>query len=154
MQAMGPWHWMLFAVALFIGELLAPGSFLVWMGLGAAVVGALLLILPTLAWQGQWVIFAVVSVASVLAWRRYRQRHPDRSDHPVLNQRGRAYVGRHFTLEDPIVDGLGKLRVDDTQWKISGADLPAGTAVEVVGVDGTILKVEAATTDTPPTATQ
>lgn len=153
LQTMGPWHWMLVAVALFIGELLMPGTFLVWMGLGAAVVGVLLLALPALAWQLQWVIFAVVSVVSVLAWRRYRQRHPEHNDHPVLNQRGQSYLGRHFTLKEPIIDGVGRLHVDDTQWKISGEDLPAGTAVKVVGVDGTMLKVMAVSTDVPPGAT-
>ena len=143
LQTMGPWHWLLFGVALFIGELLMPGTFLVWMGLGATLVGALLLLAPTLPWQFQWLLFAVVSVSSVILWRRFRQRHPEKNDHPLLNQRGRAYVGRHFTLKDAIVDGVGKLHVDDTQWKISGQDMPAGTAVEVIGVDGTMLKVRA-----------
>ena len=94
------------------------------------------------------IVFAVLSVASVFVWRRYRSRHPETSDHPILNQRGRNYVGRRFTLASPIVDGVGKLHVDDTSWKISGANLPAGSHVKVVGVEGTMLKVEAVE-DTP-----
>jgi membrane protein implicated in regulation of membrane protease activity len=143
LQQLGPWGWLLGGVALFIGEMLIPGTFLVWFGLGAAMTGGLLLLFPELAWQAQWIIFAVLSVVSVFVWRRYRAHHPETSDHPILNQRGRNYVGRRFTLASPIVDGVGKLHVDDTSWKISGADLPAGAHVKVVGVEGTMLKVEA-----------
>jgi membrane protein implicated in regulation of membrane protease activity len=55
--------------------------------------------------------------------------------------RGQRYVGRVFTLDEPIVNGRGKIRVDDTTWNIEGADLAAGVSVEVTSVDGTILKV-------------
>ena len=143
LQQMGLWHWLILAVLLFIGEMLVPGTFLMWLGLGAAVVGGLLLLFPGLPWQAQWLVFAVVSVASVLLWRRYRRRNPEANDHPTLNRRGMSYVGRRFTLAAPIVDGVGKLQVDDSIWKIAGDNLPAGTQVMVVGVDGTVLKVVA-----------
>ncbi len=145
LQQMGLWHWLILAVVLFIGEMLVPGTFLVWMGLGAAVTGGLLLLMPTLPWQAQWMCFALVSVGSVLLWRRYRRRHPEKNDHPTLNRRGMHYVGRHFTLTAPIVDGVGKLQVDDSSWKIMGQDLPAGAHVQVVGTEGTMLRVEAVT---------
>jgi membrane protein implicated in regulation of membrane protease activity len=32
-----------------------------------------------------------------------------------------------FTLVQLIINGTGKLVVDDTTWKIEGEDLPAGT---------------------------
>jgi hypothetical protein len=38
------------------------------------------------------------------------------SDQPKLNRRGEQYVGRTFTLEEPIVNGHGKIRVDDSTW--------------------------------------
>lgn len=143
LQHMGLWHWLIAAVVLFIGEMLVPGTFLVWLGLGAASTGLLLLLFPDLPWQAQWIVFAVVSVGSVLLWRRYRRQHPEKNDHPTLNRRGMNYVGRHFTLDAPIVDGVGKLQVDDGSWKITGEDLPAGTHVRVVGLDGTMLQVVA-----------
>ena len=143
LQQMGLWHWLILAVGLFIGEMLVPGTFLVWMGLGAAATGGLLLLVPALPWQAQWLCFAVVSAGSVLLWRRYRRLHPASNDHPTLNQRGMSYVGRHFTLGSPIVDGVGKLQVDDSSWKIMGEDLPAGAHVKVIGVDGTMLRVAA-----------
>jgi inner membrane protein len=88
LQQMGLWHWLIAAVVLLIGEMLVPGTFLVWLGLGAASTGLLLLLFPALPWQAQWIVFAVVSVGSVLLWRRYRRQHPAQNDHPTLNRRG------------------------------------------------------------------
>ena len=89
------------------------------------------------------IVLGAMLLGSVLLWRRYRRQHPAQNDHPTLNRRGMNYVGRHFTLDAPLVDGVGKLQVDDGNWKTSGEDLPAGARVRVVGVDGTMLKVVA-----------
>ena len=141
LTALTPWHWLLGAVALMIAEALMPGIFLLWFGAGAAATGALLWLWPGMGWQLQWVFFALVSIASIVVMRRYRDGHPEQTSHPALNQRGMSYIGRRYTLAEPIVDGYGKLHVDDTSWKISGDNLPAGTHVRVVGVEGTVLKV-------------
>ncbi|HHO67888.1 MAG TPA: NfeD family protein, partial [Gammaproteobacteria bacterium] len=66
------------------------------------------------------------------------------TDQPTLNRRGEQYIGRVFTLETPLVNGMGKIRIDDTTWKIEGPDCEPGTRIRVTGVDGTILKVEPA----------
>ena len=138
------WHWWVAGVALVILEVFAPGFILMWLGVAAGVVGFALLAMPDLAWQYQWLTFAVLAVSSVITWRVFARRHPAESDHPSLNRRGQQYVGRQFTLEQPIVNGTGMLHVDDTRWKVEGADLPAGTQVTVTGVEGTVLKVERA----------
>ena len=59
-----------------------------------------------------------------------------------MNRRGEQYIGRNFTLEHPIVNGVGKIQVDDSIWKIRGEDCAVGTRVRVTGVDGTIMLVE------------
>ena len=60
---------------------------------------------------------------------------------PFLNRRSEALVGRVCTLEKPIVDGEGVVRVDDTVWRVTGPDMPAGTHVRIVGADGASLSV-------------
>ncbi|MDN3720837.1 NfeD family protein [Roseibium salinum] len=60
---------------------------------------------------------------------------------PGLNQRGSRYVGREFTLTTPLREGAGNLSVDDTIWRITGPDLPAGTKVRVEAVEGARLVV-------------
>ena len=64
-----------------------------------------------------------------------------RSSEIHLNRRADGYIGRIFTLERPIIDGRGRLRVDDTTWLVEGPDLPAGTRVQVTSVNNTLLRV-------------
>ena len=66
---------------------------------------------------------------------------PIETDRPLLNQRGAQYVGRQFHLDEPIVNGHGKIKVDDSIWKVHGPDCPEGARVTVTGVDGTVLVV-------------
>jgi membrane protein implicated in regulation of membrane protease activity len=139
------WHWFLVGLVLLIAEVvLGTGYFLIFVGAAALVVGVLAWLMPAVVgWQVQFLVFGVLSVASFFVWRRFSPGNPD-SDQPALNRRGHSYVGRTFTLSAPIVNGVGKLHVDDSQWRISGADADAGTQVKVVAVDGATLKVERA----------
>lgn len=136
------WQWWIAALVLLVLEVFVPGAFFLWMGVAAGVTGLLLYLIPTLGWEYQLLLFAVLSVASIIVWRIYLRRHPTATDRPTLNRRGEQYVGRLFTLEEPIVNGSGKIRVDDSTWKIEGADCPGGSRVRVTGVDGTVLRVE------------
>lgn len=138
------WHWWVLLVVLIGAEVFVPGFILLWLGVAAGITGFVLLLVPSLDWRGQLLIFAVLSVLCVLAWRAKQQRNPPTSDHPSLNRRGEQLVGRQITLDEPIVNGSGMARIDDTRWKVEGDDLPAGSKVQVVGVDGTVLKVERA----------
>lgn len=135
------WHWWVLAVVFVVLEVFSPAAFFLWLGIAAAAMGLLVMLMPDMAWEMQIVLFAVLSVVSTVAGRRYFVRHLQSSDHPKLNRRGEHYVDRVFTLDEPIVNGVGKIRVDDTTWKVSGADCPAGTRVRVTGVNGVVLEV-------------
>jgi membrane protein implicated in regulation of membrane protease activity len=134
------WHWLVLGVVLAIIEVFAPGAFFLWLGISAAIVGALLWLIPGLSWEIQVLIFAILSVASVVVARRYLTAHPLKTDLPNLNRRGQQYVGRTFTLEEPVVNGQGKIQVDDSTWKITCDDCEAGTRVVISGVDGVVLR--------------
>jgi membrane protein implicated in regulation of membrane protease activity len=138
------WHWFLLGLVLLIAEvLMSMDYFLIWVAAAALIVGAVTWLLPSLGWELQVVAFGVLTIASFFLWRRFNPGNPA-SDRPSLNRRGHSYVGRAFTLNAPIVNGVGTLHVDDSQWRISGVDTPAGTQVKVVAVDGATLKVERA----------
>lgn len=141
MAGFGAWNWLFLAVALFGLEAVVPGVHFVWFGLAAMLVGIAGLA-TGFAWQWQLVAFAVLSVASVFVARRYARTDAAPSDLPDLNVRGAQYVGRMVTVEEPIRDGRGKVRVGDTLWQAEGADAPAGTRVKVTGVRNTVLVVE------------
>ena len=99
---------------------------------------------PVRGWQAELVIFAIVSVVSIVAFRKWSDKNPEATDQPSLKRRGDQYVGRTFTLAEPIVNGQGKLYVDDSTWKIEGDDCDTGIQVRVTGVDGVVLRVEQA----------
>lgn len=142
----GGWTWLVAGGLLLVAEMLAPGVFLIWFGIAALVVGVLHLFLP-LAWQIEVLLFAALSVVLVVVARPWLKKRQDlQSDQPNLNARTRDYVGRSYVLEGPIVNGRGRLRIDDALWEVEGPDLPAGARVKVSGTDGMRLKVEAAGT--------
>ena len=138
------WHWWVLGVVLLILEVFAPGAFFLWLALAAGIVGLVVMMIPAMAWEAQLLLFALLSVASFLLGRLWLRRHPIETDLPTLNRRGEQYVGRVFTLEEPVVNGRGKIRVDDPAWKIRGGDCVAGTRVRVTGVDGPVLLIDQA----------
>ena len=137
------WHWLILAVALIILEILMPAAYFLWMGVSAAIVGGAMFVFPQMPILVQVLIFAVLSVITVVMYKSYRKKNPLVTDEPALNRRGEQYIGRSFTLTEPIVNGEGKIKVDDSTWKISGADMEAGASVCVIALEGSILKVEA-----------
>jgi membrane protein implicated in regulation of membrane protease activity len=89
-------------------------------------------------------LFALLSLASIVGWRMWQRRHPDESDQPMLNRRAEQYIGRVFVLEAAIENGFGKVRVADSLWRVKGPDAPVGSRVRVTAADGIILVVEPA----------
>jgi inner membrane protein len=142
--SLGVWDWFIAGGVLLVLEALAPGVFMFWLGLAAMLVGAVSL-LVNWGWQAQFIAFSVFSVAMIPLWRRLSRDVPHATDQPFLNRRADALVGRIFTLEKPIVDGSGTVRIDDSVWRITGADIPAGRRVRVARVNGTALDVELVT---------
>jgi inner membrane protein len=141
---LGTWNWLIFGIILMALELIAPGVFLFWLGLAALLVG-LVSFAFTPSWQLQILMFAIFAAAAVPVWRRLaRNNAAAQANSPFLNKRADALVGRVFTLEKPIVDGTGTVRIDDTIWRIAGPDAPAGSRVRVVQADGAKLTVAAA----------
>ena len=143
-STLGTWNWLIFGILLMALELLAPGVFLFWLGLSALLVGLLSFVINP-SWQTQLLMFAVFAVVAVPLWRRFALSPGSASkSNPFLNKRTDALVGRVFTLEKPIVDGSGTVRIDDTIWRVAGPDAPAGSRVKVIQADGASLTVAAA----------
>ena len=141
--ALGAWRWFVLGLVLLGLELIAPGTMLLWLGVAAIVVGLIALVIDP-GWQIEVVAFAVLGLAAAVGWWFYgRPDNAASSDRPMLNRRAERHVGKTFTLDAPIVNGDGRLRIDDTSWRIAGPDLPVGSRVKVLGVDGITLRVAA-----------
>jgi membrane protein implicated in regulation of membrane protease activity len=138
------WYWAVAGAVLAVIEVAVPAMVCIWLAGAAFVVAAVTWRYPNLAWEHQALIFAVLSVASVALGRTAFARTALRESEKRLNRRAESYIGRVLTLDTPIVDGRGRVGVDDTVWLAAGPDLPAGTRVRVVAADNTLLRIEAA----------
>lgn len=138
--------WWILALLLIALEVLAPGYFLLWIGIGAAATGVLLWLVPGLSLLVQALAFALLALLACAAYG-YGLRPKLLRGAPAgerLNRRGEQMIGKRYVLIEPIVNGRGKARVGDGEWLVSGPDLPPGASVEVTGVDGTTLRVRPA----------
>src|SRR5262245_16626127 len=136
------WVWILVGLGLLGLEILTPGGFFVlFIGLAALAVGALVgLGAGGPAWL-QWLLFSALSVASLLLFRRRlvaRLRPPESIGVGSL-------VGDVAVLLDDLPPGaVGKAELRGTSWSVrhDGTEmLPRGRRCRVESVDGLMLRV-------------
>jgi inner membrane protein len=135
------WGWGILGVLLMVLELLAPASFMLWIGL-AALITAFLVGVFGLSWQAAFLVFGVLCVASVLLGKRLMGQKAHVEAGATFNDRGALLVGQTFALSHPIVGGVGQLKIADSVWRITGVDAPIGTQIRVDSLDGTTLVVK------------
>ncbi|MBZ9794985.1 NfeD family protein [Mesorhizobium sp. ES1-4] len=141
---LGPWNWMVLGFVLLVVEVVAPGFFMLWIGIAALIVGAVSLLVWDAAiwtWQVQVLLFLVLSLVSAFAGKKLMGGRDQPTDQPLLNRRGAQMVGKMATLAEPIRDGRGRIKLGDTLWRVSGPDLPAGTQVRVTAAADTDLEL-------------
>jgi len=136
------WYWWIWSLVLLGIELVVPGFFFLWMSAAGFVTGCLVFLFPGTPENVQIFAFSVLSIIAIGAWRFYAKRFPIESDRPLLNKRGAQYIGRVFNLYEPIENGQGKIKVDDTIWKVHGPECDIEAKVRVVSVNGTVFEVE------------
>ncbi|MBA4305591.1 MAG: hypothetical protein C0429_02530 [Sphingopyxis sp.] len=135
------WFWLSLGLILGAAEMVAPGFFLMWLGLAAIIVGVLDYFLPiTVAYQVA--MFAILSVLTVFAGKKFLANNPIETDDPKLNDRGARLTGEIVTVVEAIADGQGRVKVGDTVWAAHGTDAALGARVRVKGADGAVLLVE------------
>jgi hypothetical protein len=138
------WLWLVAGILLCAAEAVAPGMFLLWIGIAALVTG---LVLAVVALSLPWtlVLFGVLTIGSLLLGRRFYGSRDVEGDRPFLNRRADALVGQTFILTDAIRQGEGRISVNDSPWRVRGPDMPAGTKIRVTAVqDAVVLLVEQA----------
>lgn len=135
------WFWLSLGLALGIAEMLAPGFFLIWLGLAALIVGLLDWALP-ISVPFQVALFAILSVLTVFAGKKFLKDNPIETDDPKLNDRGARLTGEIVTVVEAITDGNGRVKVGDSVWSARGVDAAVGARVRVTGADGAVLLVE------------
>lgn len=139
------WHWLILACAFLGLEMLVPSTFFLWLGLAAVTSAAVQFLVPSVGPEVQYALFGVFCILSLVAWKRFGKHSvEEETDQPALNQRNQKYMGRTLILSEAIENGVGRVKVDDSQWRVTGEDTAAGTKVIVTKVDGAVFEVEQA----------
>jgi len=140
------WYWMLAGFVLIGLELVIPSFTIIWFGLGALLVGVLVVMVPSLPDWLQVLLWALASIIFTVAWFKYLKPKGDRT-HAGLSKEG--IVGESGIIIRGTSDSFGKGTV---RFRISilGADewtcfaeesLKVGDTVQVEDIEGQILKV-------------
>jgi inner membrane protein len=119
------WAWTSVAALIGLAELHAPGSYFIWIAIGAGLTAAI-----EAGWglslSAQIGAFAALSAISCAAgyfiYRRFN--HP--KDAASLNQRNLLMIGAQGVVCADIVNGQGKVRLGDSVWLADGPNLPEG----------------------------
>ncbi len=134
------WAWMVLGLVLLGGEMLTPGGlYLLFVGIGALIVGVLAVAgVAGPSWT-QWLLFTLISVLSLATLRNRlaRSMRPGKLD--------RAIVGETIELTTSIEpDGVGQGSFRGSVWKVHNSGtrgLEAGTRCRVEEVHGITLTV-------------
>jgi inner membrane protein len=138
------WGWAILSTVIALAELHAPGSYLIWIAIGAAVTAGISAT-SELSVSAEIGTFAVASALSCVAgYFVYRKANRRQEVGAPLNQRELLMVGSQGVVCVPFVNGRGKVRLGDSVWLAEGANLSQGTPVVVKSVRGTLVVVEAA----------
>ena len=134
------WLWAIGGLILLIAEVVAPGFFLVFLGVAAVATG-LFTLLFDLGIAPQLALFVIYTALALLIGKRW-YAEPDTSDQALsLNDPARRLIGRTATVVEPIDDHGGRVRLGDSEWTARGGPAPAGTRVEIISVEGNCLRV-------------
>ncbi|MCL6327541.1 NfeD family protein [Pectobacterium polaris] len=135
------WFWLSLGGLLLAAEMLGASGYSLWSGLSAVLVGLLTWVMP-LGWPLQGTTFAILTIVTALLWWYWLRKRTLSRPQSMLNQRGQQLVGLRATLTDPVINGFGRVNIGDSSWRVkSEQDLPVGTQVEVIAIDGITLHV-------------
>ena len=145
LESMNGLKWGLIGVGLVGLELITGTTYILWPAAAALIVAVCVFILP-LAWEIQFLLFAVLSIILLFVGHFYL-RPLMKSDEPSdTNNPVRTMVGRRVVAFSDFDNGEGRVTVGDTQWKASSdaENLKTGDKLVITSVVGATLIVEPA----------
>lgn len=137
------WHWIAGGLLLVMMELLIPSFFIIWFGLGALLVGIVVLLAPV-PLSAQFILWGLTSGAMVYFWFRFF-KNPDRTKAGLSKD---AFLGETGMIVKEVTElAKGQIRFQkpilgsETWPVIADETIPAGERARIVDVLGQTLKV-------------
>lgn len=141
------WHWIVFGIALMLTEMFLASFFVLWFGVAAIVIGALLFLLPGLSLTAQILLWTLLSSALAFAWLKYLK--PFSKDNTKAGLSREAILGEiGQVISLPNAERRGTLRfpapvLGSDEWLfISQDSLAIGDRITVTDVSGNTLIVK------------
>jgi len=138
------WIWLALGVILLAIESAFSTEWLLWPAVAAGVVAVATALGLPLGLLGEFLLFAVLTVAATLLSKKLIQR-VNPADVPDINARDSRLIGQRAQVVQAFVDGRGRVFVSGAEWvaEIEGAAPLAGESVIVEATEGSKLKVRA-----------
>jgi len=139
------WYWAVGGLLLIMLELVIPSFFVIWFGLGALLVGGVLLVAGELSLTVQLLIWALASLAMVVVW--FRVSRPSRHRTLIGTAAGEVIgeVGLLVGQVEPFQRGKVRFQrpiLGAEEWAcVADQTISAGERVRLVSVEGSYLKV-------------
>ena len=135
--------WFILGILLFILELITPGFFIFFFGLGACVTAIVCMIFDP-GINIQIIIFAIVSILSLLALRKILKEKFFAADDEKSKSIEDEFTGRDaVAITDFDSNNMGKVEFKGTSWKAeSNAPVKIGQIVTIIEKEGFTLKIE------------
>ncbi len=139
------WAWIVGGILLMLSELAITSFYIIWFGLGALLVGLLMLLMPDISLTVQVAVWTLASLTMVVLWFRVFKQSRHKT---LVGTAGGEVLGEIGLLVGAVAPfERGKVRfqrpvLGSEEWVcLADAAIAAGERVKVVAIEGSYLKV-------------
>ena len=141
------WHWIVIGLIMLAAEMFIPAFFMLWLGASAIVVGLVMLVVNSMPFSIQVLLWTGLSVIFLLVWFRYLS--PIMKTKSLSGMALENLVGKSGTvIEHSTETTRGKIRfsaplLGNDEWEvICEQSLKPGDRAQVIEVSGNSLVVK------------
>jgi membrane protein implicated in regulation of membrane protease activity len=134
--------WFLIGLGLLLLELVLPGLFVIFFGVGAWVT-ALACVIHDISLNGQILIFLIASLLGLALLRKYLRRKFFSKKTGEAEEQLEEFIGHKGKALEDFRDGTGRIEFKGTQWSARCSEpVKENQWVTIVGKDSLILEVK------------
>lgn len=139
MSEISSWDWAILAAIFAVIEMMTLSAMFLLFTAAAIIMAVVVAVMPDLQINHQLFLFSALMISSFAYWMKFSRGWGAKTDAPMLNNRLNQLIGRQVTLKASVIDGRGKVMLDDAPWVITGEDCEAGEKIEITGSEETML---------------
>jgi len=141
------WHWLVLGMLLVAFEIFIPSFTVLWFGLGAFVVAAGLLLLPSVSLGWQLFVWAIATLFFAGAWYKFlRPMMVDKTQAGIAQEAMLGETG--LVIKPPTASTRGRVRfsvpiLGDDEWEfMCSSEVKLGDKVKIKNILGNALMMD------------